>query len=90
MGIVAPSFLITAAIRKLPYDPFKNFEHLCRLIELAAGRSRSTPYRLIKPMATSIAAAHARPGALMLGANGPATTQHLVAEMLKKAGSERT
>ncbi len=84
VGIVAPSFLITAAIRKLPYDPFKNFEHLCRLIDSPqiVAVNAASPYKTYDEL---IAAAHARPGTLMLGANGPATTQHVVAEMLKKA-----
>ena len=84
VGVVAPSFLITAAIRKLPYDPFKSFEHVCRVIDSpqVVAVNAASPYRSFDDL---VAAARAKPGALMVGANGPATTQHVVAEMVKKA-----
>ena len=84
VGVVAPSFLITAAIRKLPYDPFKSFEHVCRIIDSpqVVAVNAASSYRSFDDL---VAAARAKPGALMVGANGPATTQHVVAEMVKKA-----
>jgi tripartite-type tricarboxylate transporter receptor subunit TctC len=84
VGVVAPSFLITAAIRKLPYDPFKSFEHVCRIIDSpqVVAVNAASPYRSFDDL---VSAARAKPGALMVGANGPATTQHVVAEMVKKA-----
>jgi tripartite-type tricarboxylate transporter receptor subunit TctC len=84
VGVVAPSFLITAAIRKLPYDPFTSFEHVCRIIDSpqVVAVNAASPYRSFDDL---VAAARAKPGALMVGANGPATTQHVVAEMVKKA-----
>ena len=86
VGIVAPSFLITASIRKLPYDPFKSFEHVCRVLDSpqVVVVNAASPYRSYEDL---IADARARPGALMVGANGPATTQHVVAEMVKKASN---
>ena len=84
VGVVAPSFLITAAIRKLPYDPFKSFEHVCRVVDSpqVVAVNAASPYKSFDDL---VAAARAKPGALMVGANGPATTQHVVAEMVKKA-----
>ena len=84
VGIVAPSFLIAGAVRKLPFDPFKSFEHVCRILDSpqVVAVNAASPYRTYDDL---VSAAQARPGALMVGANGPATTQHVVAEMVKKA-----
>ena len=84
IGVVAPSFLIAGAVRKLPFDPFKSFEHVCRVLDSpqVVAVNGASPYKTYEDLVT---AARARPGALMVGANGPATTQHVVAEMVKKA-----
>ena len=86
VGIVANSFLINSQIRKLSYDPFTSFEHVCNLVDsppVIAVNAKS-PW---KTLGEFVAAARAKPGELSIGANGPATTQHVaVAMFLKTAG----
>ncbi len=82
VGMVANSFLINAAIRKLSYDPLTSFEPLCHLVNSpqVLAVNANSPYRSLEDL---LADARARPGALSIGALGPATTQHVAAETFK-------
>ena len=84
IGVVAPSFLIASAVRKRSFEPFNSFEHVCRVLDspLVVVVNSASTYKVYDDL---VAAARAQPGALMMGANGPATTQQVVAEMVKKA-----
>ncbi len=90
VGMVANSFLINAAIRKLSYDPITSFEPICYLVDSpqVMAVNADSPYKTLDDL---LADARKRPGALTIGALGPATTQHVAAEMFKKyAGVEMT
>jgi tripartite-type tricarboxylate transporter receptor subunit TctC len=80
--IVGNSFTINPNLRKLSYDPFTSFEPICYMLDspqVIAVHSAS-PYRALAEL---VAAAKARPGALQLGVNGPATAQHITGELFK-------
>ena len=88
VGIVANSFLINSQIRKLSYDPFTSFEHICNLVDSppVIVVNAKSPWRTLGDF---VAAARAKPGEFSLGADGPATTQHVAAAMFTKtAGIE--
>ena len=79
----ANSFVINPSVRKLAFDPLATFEPVCYLVsspQVIVVNSAS-PYRSLGEL---IAAAKARPGELSIGTVGPATTQHIAAEMLKR------
>ena len=90
VGMVANSFLINCNIRKLSYDPLTGFEPICHLLDspqvvVVNAKSR------FKSVEELLAEARLRPGALTVGALGPATTQHVAAQMFKKfAGIDLT
>jgi tripartite-type tricarboxylate transporter receptor subunit TctC len=80
----AGSFIINSTVRKLDYDPIKDFAHICYLVE--------TPQMLVVPASSPfhtiddlLKAARAKPGALTLAANGPATAQHIEYELFRRA-----
>ena len=88
--IVGNSFTINPSLRKLNYDPLTSFEPICYMLDspqVIAVHSAS-PYRTLAEL---IADAKAKPGALQLGVNGPATAQHLTGELFKHvAGVDMT
>lgn len=83
--IVANSLVINAKLRNnLPYDGYKAFEPVVRLTnspQVLAVNSAS-PYKTLREF---FDAARAQPGALSYSTVGPATTQHIAGEMLKRA-----
>jgi tripartite-type tricarboxylate transporter receptor subunit TctC len=82
--MAANSFLVNPHIRPLTYDPLTSFTGVCQLVEIPqviAVNARS-PYR---SLADLVGAARARPGKLTIGSNGPATAQHVVAEVFRRA-----
>jgi tripartite-type tricarboxylate transporter receptor subunit TctC len=84
--MVANSFIINPALRKRNYDPLTSFEALCLLTRspnVIAVHSTS-PYRTLSDL---INAARAKPGDLTMAFNGPATSQQLGYEKLKRAAS---
>ena len=83
VGMVANSFLINAAIRTLSYDPLTSFEPICHLVDSpqVVAVNADSPYKTLDDL---LADARKRPGVLTIGALGPATTQHVAAEMLMK------
>ena len=86
----AGSFMVNSTVKKLNYDPFTSFEHICYLVETPQliVVPASSPYRTIDDL---LKAARAKPGELTLGANGPATAQHIEFELFRHAaGIEMT
>ena len=83
IGMVANSFLINAAIRKLSYEPLTGFEPICHLVDSpqVIAVNANAPYKTLEDL---LADARKRPGVLTMGALGPATTQHVAVEMFKK------
>ena len=82
--IVANSFLINPALRKRNYDPLASFEPLCLLTRspnVVAVHSAS-PYRTLTDL---VEAARAKPGEVTMAFNGPATSQQIGYEKLKRA-----
>jgi tripartite-type tricarboxylate transporter receptor subunit TctC len=82
--IVANSFLINPALRKRNYDPLASFEPLCLLTRspnVVVVHSAS-PHRTLPDL---IDAARAKPGEVTMAFNGPATSQQIGYEKLKRA-----
>lgn len=83
--MVANSLVINAKLHKsLPYDSIKSFEPVALLVDSpqVIAVNASSPYRSLREF---LDAARARPGTLSYGTVGPATTQHIAGEMLKRA-----
>jgi tripartite-type tricarboxylate transporter receptor subunit TctC len=80
----ANSFVINPNLRKLSYDPFKSFEPVCYLVRSpqVIVVNANAPYRTLREF---LDAARGKPGDLSLASVGPATTQHIAIEMLKRA-----
>ena len=88
--ISSNSTLITPVLRKSTFDPTRDLTPVCILAESpqVIVVKADAPY---KSLADLVAAARGAPGALTIGSNGPASTQHLVAEMFKRvAGADMT
>jgi tripartite-type tricarboxylate transporter receptor subunit TctC len=82
--IVANSFVVNPHLKKLSYDPLTSFAPVCHLTRspnVVAVHSAS-PHRTLADL---IDAARARPGALTMAFNGPATSQHIGFEKLRLA-----
>jgi tripartite-type tricarboxylate transporter receptor subunit TctC len=82
--IVANSFLINPALKKLAYDPLTSFEPLCLLTRSpnVIAVNSASPYHSLSDLLND---AQAKPGGLTLAFQGPATSQHIAAEKLKLA-----
>jgi tripartite-type tricarboxylate transporter receptor subunit TctC len=81
--INANSIVINPLLRKATYDPLTSFEPICYLVsspQVIVVNSAS-PYRTL---ADFVAAAYAKPGELTVATVGPATTQHIGFEQLKR------
>jgi tripartite-type tricarboxylate transporter receptor subunit TctC len=82
--LMANSFVINPSVRaSLPYDPL-TFEPICLLVnspQVVVVNSAS-PYQTLAEL---FAAAKARPGELSYATVGPATTQHIAGEALRRA-----
>jgi tripartite-type tricarboxylate transporter receptor subunit TctC len=82
--LMANSFVINPSLRaSLPYDPL-SFEPICLLVnspQVVVVNSAS-PYRSLGEL---FADAKARPGELSYATVGPATTQHIAGEALRRA-----
>jgi tripartite-type tricarboxylate transporter receptor subunit TctC len=81
---LANSFVINAGLRKGAYDPLSSFEPICLLTRSpnAVVVNSASPYRALSDL---IADARAKPGNLTMAFQGPATSQHVGAEKLKRA-----
>jgi tripartite-type tricarboxylate transporter receptor subunit TctC len=84
LGIISNSFVTLPNVRKLNYDPLKDFTPVCQvasfppLIVVNSG----SPYHTFADL---LAAARAQPAALTLGSIGPASSSQITFEMLKHA-----
>jgi len=83
---LANSFVINAGLRKGAYDPLTSFEPICLLTRSpnAVVVNSASPYRTLGDL---IGDARAKPGNLTMAFQGPATSQHVGAEKLKRAAS---
>ena len=81
--MVANSFVINPNLKKLNYDPRTSFEPVCHLTRSpnVIIVNSASPYRTLADL---INAARAKPGELTMAFNGPATSQHIGAEKLKR------
>jgi len=81
--IVYPSFIINPSIRRVQYDPLKDFRPVTQLIALPMmiAVHPSLPVRTFKEF---IALARARPGEISYASPGVGTIQHVVAELIKQ------
>lgn len=87
--VLANSLVITAKLHKsLPYDPMKAFAPVAVILDspqlLAVGSA--SPHSTFEAW---VGAERARPGTQSLGSVGPATTQHIGCELLKRAAGIR-
>jgi len=81
---ISNSFVINAKLRNdLPYDGIKAFVPVANMVNSpqVVAVNAASPYQTFKDW---LAAAKARPKTLSIGTLGPATTQHIAAEMLQR------
>ena len=78
--IVFPSFVINPSIRRVNYDPVKDFKAIAQAASLpmAFAVHPSVPARSLKEL---IALARARPGEISYGTPGVGTIQHVLGEL---------
>ena len=83
---VANSFVINANLRKVAYDPLTSFEPICLLTRSpnVVAVNGASPYRSLTDLVSD---ARAKPGTLTMAFQGPATSQHIGVEKLKRATS---
>ena len=77
------AFVINPHLRKVNYNPLTGFEPICHLASspsLIVVNSAS-PYRTLADL---LEEARAKPGALTMASDGPATLHHIAIEMLKR------
>ena len=84
--MAAGSFTVNPHIKKLSYDPLTSFEPICFLVRSphVLVVPANSPYKTLPDL---LAAANARPEEIMFAANGPATSQHIEFEMLRRAAN---
>jgi len=84
--VMANSFVINPNLKRLNYDPLTSFEPICFLTRSpnVLVVNTSSPYRVAADL---LNAARAKPGALILASVGPATTQHIAIEVLKRVAN---
>lgn len=82
--IVGNSFVINPNMKKLNYDPLTSFEPICHLTRSpnVVAVHAASPHRTLSDL---INAARTKPGEVTMAVNGPATSQHIGFEMLKRA-----
>jgi tripartite-type tricarboxylate transporter receptor subunit TctC len=83
--LVANSFVVNPALKKLSYDPVTSFEPVCYLAAtpIILVVNSASPYRSVGDL---IAAARAKPGELSLAA-APASSLQIAFEVLKRAAN---
>jgi len=85
MLLMGNSFTINPSLHaKLPYDPVKDFAPV-GFVARSPQVLVVSPALQVKSLAEFIALVKSKPGQLSLATVGPATTQHIAAEMLKSA-----
>ena len=81
---IANSFVINAKLRtNLPYDGMKAFEPVAMMVSSpqVIAVNAASPFRTLKEW---LDGARAQPGTMSLATLGPATAQHIAAEMLQR------
>ena len=83
--LVANSFVVNPALKKLSYDPVTSFEPVCYLAAtpIVLVVNGASPYRSVADL---VAAARAKPGELSLAA-APASSLQIAFEVLKRAAN---
>jgi tripartite-type tricarboxylate transporter receptor subunit TctC len=83
---MANSFIINAGLKRGAYDPPTSFEPICLLTRSpnAVVVNSASPYRTLGEL---IQDARAKPGNLTMAFQGPATSQHIAVEKLKRAAN---
>ncbi len=84
--IAANSFLVNPHIRTLPFDPLTSFAGVCELVEIPQVFAVNAQSHYMS-LTDFVAAARENPGRLSIGSNGPATGQHVVAEVFRRAAA---
>jgi tripartite-type tricarboxylate transporter receptor subunit TctC len=81
---VANSFIINPALRKVSYDPLSSFAPACLLTRSpnVIAVNAASPYRTLEDYLND---ARSKPGQLQMAFQGPATSQHIATEKLKRA-----
>jgi tripartite-type tricarboxylate transporter receptor subunit TctC len=81
--LVGNSFVINSHLRKLNYDPLTSFAPLCNLVNnpLVIVVNTASPYRTLAEL---LEAARTKPNELTFASAGPATTNHIAIESLKR------
>ena len=84
--VISPSFTVNPYVRKLPYDPLKDFTHLTRLASTAMviASHPSVPAKSIKEL---VALARSKPGLLTYGTASVIGSQRLAGELFKTAAN---
>jgi tripartite-type tricarboxylate transporter receptor subunit TctC len=84
LAIISNSFVVLPHLRKLNYDPLRDFVPVCQIATFPPliVINSDAPYRTLADL---VDAAHAQPGALTLGTLGPATASQMAFEMLALA-----
>jgi tripartite-type tricarboxylate transporter receptor subunit TctC len=82
MLVISPSFTVNPYVRKLSYDPLKDFTHLTRLASTAMiiASHPSVPAKNIKEL---VALARSRPGMLTYGTASVIGSQRIAGELFK-------
>ena len=80
----ANSFVFGPHLRKLSYDPRTSFEPICYLVRQppVIAVASTSPYRTLAEL---LNAARAKPAELTVAGTGPATSFHILVEMLKRS-----
>jgi tripartite-type tricarboxylate transporter receptor subunit TctC len=83
---VANSFIINPALRKISYDPLTTFVPACLLTRSpnVIAVNPSSPYQTLTDYLND---ARAKRGQLQMAFQGPATSQHIATEKLKRAAN---
>jgi tripartite-type tricarboxylate transporter receptor subunit TctC len=82
MTIVFPSFVINPSVRRVQYDPLKDFRAVTQVSSLPMTVTVH-PSLPAKSMKEYIALARAKPGALSYGTPGVGTIQHVLGELFR-------
>lgn len=84
MLVVFPSFVVNPSVRRVQYDPIKDFKAVTQTISLPMTITVH-PSLPAKSMKEFIALARAKPGEISYGTPGIATIQHVLGEFMKQA-----
>lgn len=79
--VAFPSFVINPQLRKVNYDPIRDFRPVGQAMSLPMVLAVN-PSSTVKTLQDLVALARAKPGELAYGTPGPGTLQHVVMEML--------